>query len=403
MRGLIDLAKRLEGPRAQRRHARRRRRHRAAADHRVHAALRGCRRRVADAARQGRSRGDRPHQVRLPGLKTLTIIDKAVAAINRERAGRGEPPLNVDAIPVDDAKTYELLRQCRTTAVFQLESLGMRDLDQALAARSVRRPHGDRRAVSARADADGRRVHRAQASRRRDARLSASAARDDAEADLRRDPLSRAGHADRAGSGRLLARRRRSAAARHGQEEARGDGRAAQRVPEGRDGARRRAGAREPHLRSDGDVRRLRLQQVARRGVRADRVSDGVAQDALSRGVHGRRADGRHGQHRSARRAQGRAEREHGHRARAARRQSLGLCRSPSPARSASATGSGRSKASARAPSRRSSTERDAHGAVHEPRRPLPARRSDEDQPARARGARAVRRARLLSARIARR
>jgi len=66
------------------------------------------------------------------GLKTLTIIDKAVAAINRERAARGEPPLDVDAIPVDDAKTYELLRQCRTTAVFQLESLGMRDLIKRL-------------------------------------------------------------------------------------------------------------------------------------------------------------------------------------------------------------------------------------------------------------------------------
>jgi DNA polymerase-3 subunit alpha len=66
------------------------------------------------------------------GLKTLTIIDKAVAAINGQRAARGEPPLNVDAIPVDDAKTYELLRQCRTTAVFQLESLGMRDLIKRL-------------------------------------------------------------------------------------------------------------------------------------------------------------------------------------------------------------------------------------------------------------------------------
>ncbi len=66
------------------------------------------------------------------GLKTLTIIDKAVATINRERAGRGEPPLNIDAVPVDDAKTYELLRQCRTTAVFQLESLGMRDLIKRL-------------------------------------------------------------------------------------------------------------------------------------------------------------------------------------------------------------------------------------------------------------------------------
>jgi DNA polymerase-3 subunit alpha len=66
------------------------------------------------------------------GLKTLTIIDKAVDAINRERSARGEPPLNVDMLPVDDAKTYELLRQCRTTAVFQLESLGMRDLIKRL-------------------------------------------------------------------------------------------------------------------------------------------------------------------------------------------------------------------------------------------------------------------------------
>jgi DNA polymerase-3 subunit alpha len=66
------------------------------------------------------------------GLKTLTIIDKAVATINREREKKGEPPLNVDAIPVDDPKTYELLRQCRTTAVFQLESMGMRDLIKRL-------------------------------------------------------------------------------------------------------------------------------------------------------------------------------------------------------------------------------------------------------------------------------
>ncbi len=66
------------------------------------------------------------------GLKTLTIVDKAVAAINEQRAARGEPPLDIDAVPVDDAKTYELLRQCRTTAVFQLESLGMRDLIKRL-------------------------------------------------------------------------------------------------------------------------------------------------------------------------------------------------------------------------------------------------------------------------------
>jgi DNA polymerase-3 subunit alpha len=66
------------------------------------------------------------------GLKTLTVIDKALAAINRDREPRGEQPVNIDAIPMDDAKTYELLKHCRTTAVFQLESLGMRDLIKKL-------------------------------------------------------------------------------------------------------------------------------------------------------------------------------------------------------------------------------------------------------------------------------
>src|SRR5499427_1964479 len=66
------------------------------------------------------------------GLKTLTVIDKALAGINAERAARGETPIDIDAIPMDDGKTYELLRHCRTTAVFQLESLGMRDLIKKL-------------------------------------------------------------------------------------------------------------------------------------------------------------------------------------------------------------------------------------------------------------------------------
>ena len=66
------------------------------------------------------------------GLKTLTVIDKALAAINAERAARAEAPIDIDAIPMDDALTYDLLRHCRTTAVFQLESLGMRDLIKKL-------------------------------------------------------------------------------------------------------------------------------------------------------------------------------------------------------------------------------------------------------------------------------
>jgi DNA polymerase III subunit alpha len=65
------------------------------------------------------------------GLRTLTIIERAVALINRERAA-GTAPLNVSALPMDDAPTYALLKSCRTTAVFQLESRGMKDLIRRL-------------------------------------------------------------------------------------------------------------------------------------------------------------------------------------------------------------------------------------------------------------------------------
>ena len=66
------------------------------------------------------------------GLKTLTIIDRALRSINRERDAAGEPPLRAAEIPLDDPQTYELLRSCRTTGVFQLESRGMRDLIKRL-------------------------------------------------------------------------------------------------------------------------------------------------------------------------------------------------------------------------------------------------------------------------------
>ena len=59
------------------------------------------------------------------GLKTLTIIDWAVQTVNTQDA---DQQLDISAIPMDDAKTFELLQACKTRAVFQLESRGMRDL-----------------------------------------------------------------------------------------------------------------------------------------------------------------------------------------------------------------------------------------------------------------------------------
>lgn len=66
------------------------------------------------------------------GLRTLTIIDWAQAAVNEIRKREGLDPIDVNVIPMDDEKTFDLLRACHTTAVFQLESRGMKDLVRRL-------------------------------------------------------------------------------------------------------------------------------------------------------------------------------------------------------------------------------------------------------------------------------
>jgi len=65
------------------------------------------------------------------GLRTLTIIDRAVKTINAQCIGDGQS-VEIETIPMSDAKTFELLCDCNTTAVFQLESRGMRDLVKRL-------------------------------------------------------------------------------------------------------------------------------------------------------------------------------------------------------------------------------------------------------------------------------
>jgi DNA polymerase III subunit alpha len=62
------------------------------------------------------------------GLRTLTIIDWAVKAINTRRAAKGEAALEIDALPLDDRASYELFARGDTVAVFQFESRGMREL-----------------------------------------------------------------------------------------------------------------------------------------------------------------------------------------------------------------------------------------------------------------------------------
>ena len=76
------------------------------------------------------------------GLRTLTIIDWTVKAINMRRAGMrqcrdrqdadsdrraesGAAPLDITQLPLGDPAPYELLKHARTVAVFQFESAGM--------------------------------------------------------------------------------------------------------------------------------------------------------------------------------------------------------------------------------------------------------------------------------------
>lgn len=66
------------------------------------------------------------------GLRTLTIIDKALATINAKRVSAGENEVCLETIPMDDPKAYSLLQSAQTHAVFQLESRGMRDLIKRL-------------------------------------------------------------------------------------------------------------------------------------------------------------------------------------------------------------------------------------------------------------------------------
>jgi DNA polymerase-3 subunit alpha len=57
------------------------------------------------------------------GLRNLDVIEDAIDIIRRSR---GEE-VDIEAIPIDDAKTYEMLAGGDSTGVFQFESEGMRD------------------------------------------------------------------------------------------------------------------------------------------------------------------------------------------------------------------------------------------------------------------------------------
>ena len=136
------------------------------------------------------------------GLKTLTVLERAVELIRRRGIA-----IDLAALPLDDKPTYAMLSRGETVGVFQVEGQGMRRALVGMKPDRLGGPDRAGRALPARSDGQHPDLQRAQA-RGGAAGLSASAARADPEGDLRRHHLSGAGDADRAGALGLFARRR---------------------------------------------------------------------------------------------------------------------------------------------------------------------------------------------------
>ncbi|UAB69453.1 DNA polymerase III subunit alpha [Vibrio sp. SCSIO 43132] len=66
------------------------------------------------------------------GLRTLTIIDWALGLINPRLEKVGKEKVRIESIPLDDQASFNLLQNSETTAVFQLESRGMKELIKRL-------------------------------------------------------------------------------------------------------------------------------------------------------------------------------------------------------------------------------------------------------------------------------
>ena len=128
------------------------------------------------------------------GLRNLTTTAAAVRLINQRHP---DAPIDLDHLPLDDPKTFELLQRGETKGVFQLESSGIRDLlikmkpdrfADIIATNALYRP-GPLNGGMVDEYVDVK-------NGRKQAVLSPSRAQGGARRNLRRDGLSRAGHAD---------------------------------------------------------------------------------------------------------------------------------------------------------------------------------------------------------------
>ena len=234
------------------------------------------------------------------GLKTLTML--RCCTRSAEAAGHRHRPREPAARRREHLQAHGPRRDGRRVpgGIGRHAQGALRD-----AGRPVGGHHRPGGALPAGPDGQHPGLLRAQARPRRRQRgvlVPGSEAGADAEGDLRHHRLPGTGDGDRQGAGRLLARRGRHAPARHGQEDPRRDGRAARPLPERLHRARPDQGQGQRDLRPPGQVRRLRLQQEPRGGLRAAHLPDGLPEGEPPRRVPGRRHDPRHRQHRQARR-----------------------------------------------------------------------------------------------------
>ncbi len=221
------------------------------------------------------------------GLATLTVITDCLKLIEQTRGEK----LDIEMVPLDDPETFKkVFHTALTSGVFQFESSGMRDIlrrykpdtvEELTALNALYRPgpmdmiddfierKWGRRKVEfllpelegILKDSLGVIVYQEQVMRIANVLASYSLG----EADLLRRAM--------------------------GKKDPAGDGEAAGPLYERRGGAGTSEGRGGRDLRPDGEVLRVRLQQVALGGVRAGGVPDGVSEDALSGGVHGGAAD----------------------------------------------------------------------------------------------------------------
>ena len=243
------------------------------------------------------------------GLTTLTILDWAIRYV---RMLDPSSTIDLDSLPLDDQGAFSIFRTANTAAVFQFESRGMRELlkqapvtrfDDIIALVALYRP-GPMELIP---DFVARKTGRERAAYM-DARLEPILSPTYGVMVYQEQVMKIAQEIGgyTLGGADLL---RRAMGKKKPEEMAKHRGIFVEGAVKNNLARGEGVAALRPH----GEVRGLRLQQVARRGVRARRLPDRVLQGASSVRVHGGEPLARHGRHRQGAQPARRCDRARAH------------------------------------------------------------------------------------------